>query len=225
MTTQTAAMPATAAAPVSRTRAGLLFGTLAGTAVLTVALIALWPASDGNWYTYADIAPLRDRWFLVVTVLAITVALAVPAQALATMTLVRARGSGWATTGGVMLFLGAALQVTGMAGWAALYYFATGPGLDPAAGTAFLDRIAEDGRLFLVAEPGVVLVTLGTAVQAIGLWRSRAVPRWVPILALVGLPTFFVPTESTLGVAAQVLVCAPAVAIGWYAWRRAGERK
>jgi hypothetical protein len=219
MTTQTAAAP-TLSSPAARTRAGILFVTLAVTSVLAVLLTALWPGSAGDWYTYADIAPIRDRWFAVVTVMAVAFVPAVAAQALAAMMLVRAHGAGWATTGGVMMFAGAALQATGMAGWATLYYFATGPALDPATGEAFVSRIGADGLLFVAATPGAILVALGTAAQAVGLWRSRAVPRWVPIVSLAILPTFFVPTESIGGVLSQVALSTSAVALGWYAWRR-----
>jgi hypothetical protein len=188
--------------------------------VLAVLLAAMWPPSAGDWFSYADLAPVRDRWFAVVTALSVGLILAVPAQALAAMMLARFRGAGWVTTGGVMMFAGTALQATGLAGWATLYYFATGPALDPATGEAFLSRIGADGLLFVVATPGAILIALGTAVQAVGLWRSRALPRWVPIVSLAILPTFFLPTESVAGVLGQIPISVSAAAIGWYAWRR-----
>jgi hypothetical protein len=66
------------------------------------------------------------------------------------MLIVRHRGAGWATAGGAVLILGAAMQATGAAGWAMLCYFTSGPALDPATATAFMARIASDSRLFTV---------------------------------------------------------------------------
>ncbi|WP_165554063.1 hypothetical protein [Kribbella capetownensis] len=40
---------------------------------------------------------------------------------------------------------------------------------------------------------GALLAALGTVVQVVGLWRSHAVPRWVPVLVLFVVISFVVP--------------------------------
>ncbi len=67
-----------------------------------------------------------------------------------------------------------------------------------ASGTRLLDAVADDPRLFAVALPGAALVALGTVVQAVGLLRSRALPRWVPTLSLAIVLTFVVPGAAWL---------------------------
>ena len=220
MTTQMAAAPTLTPAPAARSRAGLLCGTLAVTSVLGLALTVLWPGTSGEWFAYDDVAPIRDRFFGVLTVLTVVFIIGVPAQALAAMLVARNRGAAWATAGGAVLILGAAMQATGAAGWAMLYYYTSGPALDPATATAFMARIASDGRLFVVPAVGAALVALGTSVQAVGLWRSRALPRWIPLASLAIVPSFVLPTNGLAGALVQVPVAAAAVGMGWYAWRR-----
>jgi hypothetical protein len=220
MTTQMAVTPTRTADPAARSRTGLLFGTLAVTSVLGLALTVLWPEPSGEWYAYGDVAPIRDRFFAVLTVLTVVFLLGVPAQALAAMLVTRGRGAGWATAGGAVLILGAAMQATGPAGWAMLYYYAGGPALDPATATAFMARIASDGLLYAVPTAGALLVAVGTAVQAVGLWRSRALPRWIPLASLVIVASFVLPVNGLAGALVQVPIAAAAVGMGWYAWRR-----
>ena len=221
MATQTASLTP-ADQDTTRSRTFLLFIVLAVTSAMGVVLMALWPepAAEG-FYSYGEIAPIRDRWWLVGTLLAAGFVINVPAQAVAAMLVARHRGATWATAGGLAMVVGAALQATAIAGWTTLYYYATGPGLDASAATAFLDRVGSDSRLFAVALPGALLVMIGTVLQAVGLWRSRAIPRWVPILSLLILPTFVLPAGGLIGFLVQLPLGVAAVAIGWYAWRRA----
>jgi hypothetical protein len=208
--------------PVRRQRLGIAAVTLAVTGVIALVGGVLWPEpAGGDWYAYADVAPIRDRWWTVLTVLAVSAAVAIPLQALAAMALVRQRGAGWATWGGAAMFLGTGLQVTGVAGWAALYYFATDPSGDPAAVAPLLETAGDDLRLFGVAAAGALIVALGTAAQAVGLWRSGALPRWVPIVSLAIVPTFFLPNSGPLGLITGIPISVAAAAIGYYAWRRA----
>jgi hypothetical protein len=208
---------------VARRRTALLFVVLIVTS--TVALVGgvLWPdPATGDWYSYRDIAPIRHRWWVVVTALSISLVLNVPAQALAAVLLTRDRGAVWTTVGAGMMWVGTGFYAAGAAGWAAFYFFATDPALDAASGTRLLDQVGDDPRMFAIAIPGAVLVALGTAVQAAGLWRSRALPRWVPILTLVIILTFIVPTSGPIGLLVEIPVAVAGIALGYFAWRRAG---
>ena len=86
----------------------------------------------------------------------------VPLQAIATMLLVRTRGSVWATVGGSMMWVGIAMQATGVAGWASAYFYATDPGLERPIGSAVVEAANNDqAHLFAFLIPGALLVVLG----------------------------------------------------------------
>ncbi|KJK35054.1 hypothetical protein UK23_43110, partial [Lentzea aerocolonigenes] len=108
----------------TRGRVALLAAVLGVTSVAAVFGGLLWPepAAGGETYSYADIAAGRDLWWSLLTGLAAMAVLNVPFQALATMFLVRRRGSTWATIGAVLMWLGTAFQTVGVAGWATAYY-------------------------------------------------------------------------------------------------------
>ena len=46
---------------------------------------------------------------------------------------------------------------------------------------------------------GALLVAIGTVVQAVGLWRSHAVPRWIPLLWLTIVLTSSSPATAWSG--------------------------
>jgi hypothetical protein len=208
--------------PVTRRRVGFVGLVLAITSVIAIPGGLLWPApaGGGETYTFGDIQPLRDRWWILLVFLAANLILNVPAQALATVILVRRRGAAWATAGGAVMWIGTALYAVGVGGWAAAYYFATDPAVGPTAGTAVMDAIGDDmphllGGLIV----GSLLVAVGTVIQAIGLWRSQAVPRWIPLLWLTIIATFVVPGGGAAGLITAVPMTAASIGTAYYAWR------
>ncbi len=209
--------------PVTRRRIGLVSLVLGVTTVVALPGGLLWPepAAGGETYTYADIQPLRDRWWWLLVLLSANLVLNVPAQALLTTFLVRRRGAAWATVGGLVMWIGTALYAVGAAGWAATYYFATG--VDAATGTPVMESVADDTfHLFGAMIPGALMVAIGTAIQAVGLFRSHAVPRWIPLLLLVVLVTFVIPGNGWVGLITAVPMAAAAIGLAYYAWRRTG---
>jgi hypothetical protein len=121
-----------------------------------------------------------------------------------------------------MMWIGIALQAVGVAGLAAAYYVATG--VDATAGTAVMDSANDDLlHLFGPMLAGALLVAIGTVVQVVGLWRSHAVPRWVPLLVLFIVISFVVPGNGWIGLTVQIPMAAGGIAIAYYAWRRAGS--
>jgi hypothetical protein len=210
---------------VTRRRTGFVGIVLAVTAVAAMPAGVLWPepASGGETYTYADIQPIRDRWWVLLMFLSANLILNVLAQALATVLLVRRRGATWATVGGAVMWIGTALYAVGVGGWAATYYFATDPAAGSVAGTAVMDNVAKDmAHLFGPIISGSLLVTVGIVIQVVGLWRSKAVPRWIPLLWLTTVLTFVVPGNGLLGLITAVPMTAAAIGTGYFAWRRAG---
>ncbi|GAA1617431.1 hypothetical protein GCM10009789_84230 [Kribbella sancticallisti] len=204
---------------VTRRRVGFVAVALALTSLAALPGGLLWPepAGGGETYSYADIQPVRDLWWGLLVTLSSLLIFNVPAQALLTVLLVRGRGAAWATTGAVMMWIGTALYAVGGAGWAAAYYFATAPGVDPGV----IERInADQAHLFEVTIPGALLVALGTVIQAAGLWRSHAVPRWIPLFWLTSVATFVVPGNGVAGLITAVPMTAAGLGTAYYAWRR-----
>ncbi|WP_405061592.1 hypothetical protein OG474_08060 [Kribbella sp. NBC_01505] len=204
--------------PTTRRRVGFVALALAATALAALPGGLLWPepSGGGETYAYADIQPHRALWWGLLVALAANLIINVPAQALLTVLLVRARGAAWATVGGVMMWIGTALYAVGVGGWAAAYYFATAAGVDPSV----IDRINDDfAHVFGVLMPGSLLVALGTVIQAVGLWRSGAVPRWIPILWLTIIATFIVPGNGVAGLVTAVPMTAASLGTAYYAYR------
>jgi hypothetical protein len=206
-----------------RTRLAVVATLIAATAVFQVIGCLLWTAPAGDWYGYTDIAPVRDSFFLDVTLLAATAALGVSLQAVAVMSLVRHRGALWVTVGAFLAWTGSSFLAATLGGWAMTYYVATDPGLDRGAATALLDRLASDGHLFAFGQPGSLMVTIGGILAAVGLIRSRAVPLWLPIVWLLTAPGTFLPSWGPLSLIAGVPSAIVGIAIGWYAYRRAAS--
>lgn len=212
------------AATSTRGRVAVLALVLGVTSVAAVAGGLLWPepAGGGETYSYADIAADRDLWWTLLTGLAAMQVLNIPLQALATMFLVRRRGSAWATWGAALMWIGGGLQGAGVAGWAAAYFFPTDPGLDAGIGDAVIQAANNDtGHLFAFMIPGAALVLLGTILQCVGLFRSHAVPAWVPVLLLFIVLTFVIPGDGLTGLLTSVPMAVGAIGLGYHAWRAA----
>lgn len=198
-------------------RVRLMAMVIAGTSLIAIPGGLMWPepAQGGETYSFTDIAPIRDRWWGLLTVLAVNALLNVPLLALATMLLVRRRGAGWATVGGVVMWVGAILQAVGVVAWAAAYYFPSDPALNGADIVNGLDH----APIFAVMIPGALLVVVGTVLQAVALWRSKAVPRWVPLLSAVIILTFVVPGNGVAGLITAIPMTAAALGIAFYVSR------
>jgi hypothetical protein len=150
------------------------------------------------------------------------------AAALAVWLLAPARGARWATVGGSLVWLGAAIYGVGIGGWATLYYFVptrrrwTRP---PQRGSSTTPTTTPRG-CSPSPSGGALLVALGSMLLALALWRARIVPRWIPIVAAVSAVTGIVlPPDTIAGIVGEAASSATAIAIGWYAWQRPGPRR
>ena len=178
------------------------------------------PAGGGETYSYADIAPDRALWWGLLGALAVMGVVNVPLQALATMILVQARGSVWATVGAALMWVGIAVQAVGVAGWASAYFYATDPSLEKAVGSAVIEAANNDqGHLFGFLVPGALLVVLGTVLQCVGLFRARVVPVWVPVALLFTVLTFILPGSAALGLVTSIPMAVGAIGLGFFAVR------
>ncbi len=223
MTTATVTAPAPPT--TRRRRAGVLAGVLAVATVAAIPANFRYPQpANGNEFSYADIAPIRETFWTLQVLLSIEMALAMPALALAVLLLVRHRGATLATVGATALCVGAACYVVGSAGIATFYYFATDPVLDPTAGATLVEEVSTGWKLYALALPGMLLITIGTVLQAIALWRSRSVPRWLPIASLGILGMFFIPSSGWAGLLVQAPIVATGLGIAYFVWRRRADQ-
>lgn len=208
-------------------RVKILAVVLALTSLATVPVGLLWlePAGGGETYSYADIAGDRDQWWTVLNLGAVNGIVNVALLAVATLVLVRGRGSAWATWGAVAMGLGIAVQAVGVAGWASAYFYATDPAVSAAAGKAVVDAANHDqGHLFALLVPGALLVVVGTVLQVVGLLRAKAVPVWVPIGVLFSVITFFVPGNGLAGLVTSLPMAAGSIGLAYFAVRAVQHR-
>jgi hypothetical protein len=217
----------TTTAPVTtdsanRGRLALLGIVLGGTSVLAIPAGLFWPepAGGGETYAFSDIVGQRDLWWGLLTAVSIGAIISVALQALATMLLVRRRGSTLATVGGALMWFGITVQGVAVAGWATAYFFPTDPTLN-GAGRAVFEVVNDDiAHIFVLMLSGAALALIGQVIQAVALLRAKVVPLWVPVLSLSIVPTFVIPGNGVIGLITQVPMAAAAVGIGYYAWRR-----
>ena len=93
--------------PRSGSQNQLLLIVLVVTSPMAIVGSLLWPEpAVGDWYTYEDIAPIRERWWGLLNALSVGLVLNVPAQALAALLLTPAKGAMWTTVGAALMWLG-----------------------------------------------------------------------------------------------------------------------
>jgi hypothetical protein len=221
-----------AARPTGDGRLRLLFGVIVVTSLSAFALSVVSlakPIGTGDALpTYAAIQPVRGYVWAFFVVAAVQLVVGACAAALAGWILTPARGARWATVGGSLIWLGAAIYGVGVAGWAAIYFYATDTAVvDPGTAARLVDHAnADTARMLAVPFGGAVLVAIGSMLLAVALWRAGSVPRWVPIVGAVStLATTLVPPSTAVGVIGEALSAATTVALGWYALRRHAEAR
>jgi hypothetical protein len=215
--------------PAGNGRLRLLFGVIVVTSLsafgLSVASLAK-PIGDGDSLpTFAAIQPVRGYVWAFFALAAVQLIVGACAAALAGWILAPARGARWATIGGSLIWLGAAMYGVGVAGWAAFYFYATDTAVvDPATAARLVDHANDDTvRMLAVPFGGAILVAMGSLLLAVALWRARTVPRWVPIVGAIStVVTLLVPPGNAIGLIGEALSSATTVALGWYAWQRRG---
>jgi hypothetical protein len=208
-------------------RLGLLFAVLlltAASSLVLSAMSALKPIGQSDLSPdYAAIAPMRDYIWTFFIVAGIQLIVGACAAAVAGWVLTPARGARWATVGGSLIWLGAALYGVGIGGWAALYYFGSDAAvLGPATAARIIDHANDDtARMLAIPIAGALLIAIGTLILAVALWRAGTVPRWVPVVgALSAVATVMLPPSGIPGLVGETASSATTVALGLYAWRR-----
>ena len=199
----------------------ILVAVMVVASVFGLAVGVFFPQGDDGHFTYATVTP--DRTFIRVWLLlaALNLIVGLTAFALAGWLLVPARGWIAATIGACLTWFGCAIYALGVAAIGTLYYFATDPdGLDRIASERLVEHLDDSFvSVWGVAVTGAVVSTLGQVVLAVGLWRARTVPRWIPVLAATLVVTFFLPTAGAVGLVAELPSAISGLGLAWYFWR------
>jgi hypothetical protein len=216
------ATPTYSADSATRTRVTAVCAVLAITAVATIPMGLLWPggSNSGSVLRVEDVQSYRQTWWILVTGGALVTSLNVPAQAISVLTLVRQRGARAASWGAGLMWVGAVMEAVGLAGFASAYFYPSDPSVSHAAGAAVFGAIAQDhAHLLAIQLPGHLLSTIGIVIQAIALFRSGVVPRWVPVVSLSILLTYAIPGSHLVGLVTQLPLAVSCLALAYYAWR------
>ena len=189
---------------------------------LSLLLTGFTPNGDpSNGFAFQEIAGHPDRFWAFTAFGGVGQALLTTGTAFAVCLLVRARGSVLARVGAVLSVLSGALLSAGLASIGVLYGYATDrAALDPADGQAFVDYANDHTwRFTALVTPGAVCGIIAMLLIAVALWRGRAVPRWIPVVLLVGTLAGFVISSGLAGVLVALPATAAMVLIAWYALR------
>jgi len=220
MSTLTATAPVAASTGVNRARVAIVAAVLTAAAI-TLAVTVLWqPWGERDALTYADLAPHRDAAWLGVLFDGIGFAALGITLGIAVCLLAPARGAVWATVGAVLTGFGGVAFCAGMVSFGSLAWYATNTdAVSVESGTALMTYIENNpGHILGAQMAGFLLTTVGSLLLMVALWRSRSVPRWLPIAYLVLTVGVFATDGVLLNViqAAQTLLVIP---VAYYAYR------
>lgn len=168
---------------------------------------------------FAQVAPERDAVWVFGLVGAISTATAYLAVGLAACLLIRARGAGLATVGALLTGFGALGYASGFFAFHTLSWYGTADVLS-SQGAEFLTFVGDSsGHVFGPQVVGFLLGTLGYLTIAAALWRSRVVPRWLPISIAV---TFVLTMLAGSGIAFDVVhavYMGTFMSVAWFVWQ------
>lgn len=166
----------------SRARVWIV-GTGLAVAATTVAGLLVWlPWGARNEFDHESIAPIRDTAWLGITLDGLAMGVLAVTVALASCMITPGRGGRWADVGAVITVLGGIAFAMGAFARGVLSWFATTESIGADAGGTLLALVTEaPTRLLLVAMAGYLSVTVGTLILTVAWWRSRVLPRWLPI--------------------------------------------
>jgi hypothetical protein len=195
-TTEAASIPVAG----GRARQWIVGGALAIAATVTalVLLFRPWPAR--NSFLYSDLAPIRDALWTAVFVDVLAFSGVAISISLTVAMLVRSRGAALANVGAIVTIVAGTLFSIGAFAFAAFTWYVTDRGALPAdAGSALLDyAVAHPEHAMLPQMLGFLLYTVGTLFLAAALLRSKALPRWLPILIIAGTAAQFIAEQRVL---------------------------
>ncbi len=209
-------------ADISRIRATIVaVGLALGAAA--VAVFFLWsPGPHRDDFNYASIAPTRQASLTGYFIDSIGFGVAAVGLSTAMCLLVRARGATYVNIGAVLATTGGVLVAMSSFAFACLRWYATAKdAISPDSSAALLAYVK--GNQAPIAVPqvaGFLAFNIGVLLFVVALWRSRVVPRWLPIaMTLLTLAQFAGLPDRALDFV-QVADMATFIAIAGYVFTR-----
>jgi hypothetical protein len=168
--------------PIARTVTGwsLILAPLTGLG----AAIALPALRDSRSAEISAIAGHQDRFYLYALSLLISSYLFVPAF-FGIMNVLRERSSRWAYLAGGLAQVGLLVAI-GDAATELMYWQMGSPKANHTQMAALADRYESAAGSGLIYTVGGLALLVGTLLVAVGLWRTRVVPRWAAVGLVVG---------------------------------------
>lgn len=210
----------------SRARIAIVAVALAGGALAAAAALLWHPWPERNDLSYASFAGVRDAAWAGLVLDGIGTAAAGVALGLAVCLLAPTRGAAWANVGAVLVAIGGMLFATAIVGYATFGWYATATDAIPAEAGASLMSYAEENfdRVGALQVPGFLLLTIGTLVLMVALWRCRAVPRWLPVTIAVLTVVAFVGLGGRVLDVLQAAQLASFALVAWHLWRASSRQ-
>ena len=192
MSTYARALAAASDRPAIRLAAGrgrtrIIAATLAISAAVVATVLLFRPWQVRNSFAYAELAPVRDAIWTAIFIDALAFVAVAISVALSVALVAHDRGARVANIGAVITIAGGVLFAMGAFAFVALVWLVTDTAVLPATDGARVLEAALN-EMVHVALPqalGFLLFTAGTLILAAALFRSRAVPRWLPIAIVV----------------------------------------
>ncbi len=195
-------------------------GTILGAVAFVGFLMWHAPYEPGEVVPYEQMLRVRDGWWFSHYFGGTAMGLGFVALALAAALVVRrGAGSQLVTWGAVLTLFGGVTMGPGLAGEGVAYSYATDQRAVAAQpGAELLQYMFEyPDRYLILLLVGLAAVTIGCLLISAGLWRSRTVPRWIPVALAVGTVVMMVAPHAIAWWASLPRTVA-AVAVGTYAW-------
>lgn len=213
----------TRTAPAWAGRVRIVAVALAASSLIMAVAVAWRPGVERNDLNYDAVAATRDATWATAVTTGIAMAVAAVAFGIATCLLVTSRGGRTATVGSVATCLGGIVFCGASVAFGTLGWYVTDQAALPAeTGAELLSHIEENfERIGVLLMPGFLLFTLGSLVLAAALWRSRAVPRWWPIVFGILTVVLFAGLDPRVMDLVQAGQTALLVVVAGYTWRAA----
>jgi hypothetical protein len=136
----------------------------------------------------AEVEPVRDRFVVSKVMVAFGGLVLIALVLTLRQRLIRGRGRTLATVASALAAVGLASNALSQATHGYLMFWASDPAVAPEAGASILE--VAHGSSSLVTLPvsflSVPLFAFGLLLFAVALWRAGTVPRWVPVLIVLG---------------------------------------
>ena len=220
MTSDLATAPGVLMDPSVVIRSRIVAAALAVLALVAGGTMLARPIAADDWHDYAVFAAEREATWAFSLVVGSATGAAFLTLGLAACLLVRGRGSTLATAGAVLTGLGGLGFAAGFFASGALHWYATADAVPEPAGRALMEYADQSPlHVFGPQMAGFMLAVLGCFLVAAALWRSRAVPRWIPVVLPVTFVLMMLAGTGVVYDVAFALFMASFVIVAWQVWR------